>query len=74
MTRIAAALLIVAATLVLNGVSLRDAMAAERVPQPTVAAVDIAQPTLTQNFKLLSLLMILESLRQAPGLLDGQKV
>jgi hypothetical protein len=74
MTRIAATLLIVAATLVLNGVSLRDVMAAERVPQPTAAAVDIAQPTLTQNSKLLSLLMILESLRQAPGLLDGQKV
>lgn len=41
--------------------------------KPQTAAAD-RQVAVTRNAKLLSLLMILESLRQAPVSLDAQKV
>ncbi|OJX19546.1 MAG: hypothetical protein BGO82_07415 [Devosia sp. 67-54] len=73
MHRIAAAMLIVATVLVAHGSMLREALAAEAAAPPRLAA-EIAQPAVTRNAKVLSLLMILESLRQAPVSLDAQKV
>lgn len=73
MHRIAAAMLIVATVLVAHGSMLREALAAEAAPTPRLAA-EIAQPAVTRNAKVLSLLIILESLRQAPVSLDAQKV
>ena len=74
MHRIASAILIAAAVLALNGGMFRDAFAREMAVQPSVAVVEIAQPIQGKSAKLLSLLVVLESLRQAPVALDGQKV
>ncbi|MEO6012299.1 MAG: hypothetical protein ABIQ30_01755 [Devosia sp.] len=74
MHRIASAILIAAAVLALNGGMLRDAFAREMAVQPAAAAVEIVQPVQAKSAKLLSLLVVLESLRQAPVALDGHKV
>jgi hypothetical protein len=69
MSRIASALLIAAAVLALNAGMLRDAFAGA-----PVAPATRAETVPTRGAKVLSLLVILESLRQAPLPLDGQKV
>ena len=74
MHRIAAALLIVLSVLALNGGMLRQAFAEEAMTQQATASADIPQPTPVKSTKLLSLLLILESLRQAPVALDMPKV
>jgi hypothetical protein len=74
MHRIAASLLIVAAVLALNGGMLREAFAGEpalRLPPPKT---DLLQTPAAQSGKILSLLLILEALRQEPASLDRQKV
>ena len=74
MHRIAAALLIVLAVLALNGGMLREAFAADlavRAPVPTSAGLDAAA---IRSGKVLSLLLILEALRQTPVSLDRPKV
>jgi hypothetical protein len=68
MHRIAAAILIAAAVLAMNSGVLREAFAEEY--RPAVAA----QPIQTKSAKLLSLLVVLESLRQEQVRLDGRKV
>ncbi len=66
MHRIATAMLIAAAVLVLNAGMLRDVLAGEMIVQPAQVEVKAS--------KVLSLLVILEALRQAPVRLDSQKV
>ena len=73
MHRIAAALLITAAVLALNGATLRQGFAGEPTARPA-PVVDGRPVVPVQNAKVLSLLLILEALRQAPVSLDPQKV
>jgi hypothetical protein len=73
MHRIAAAILIAGAVLAMNGGLLREAFAEEF--RPAIASrADVALPVQTRSAKLLSLLVVLESLRQEQVRLDGQKV
>ena len=74
MHRIAAALLIVSVTLALNGGLLHEAMAKEPAVKLPVPSIEIVRPESPRSTKLLSLLMVLESLRQAPVSLEAQKV
>ncbi len=74
MHRIATGLLIAAAVLVLNMGMLRDAFARDVTVNATPARVELAQPIAARSDKVLSLLLILESLRQTQLGLDGQKV
>lgn len=74
MHRIAAAMLIAATVLAFNGSMLRDAFAAELAMKAPTTAAEVREPTIVRNAKVLSLLMILETLRQVPVPLDGQKV
>ena len=67
MHRIAAAILIAAAVLAMNGGMLREAFAEEYRPV-------VSQPVQAKSAKLLSLLVVLESLRQEQVRLDGRKV
>jgi hypothetical protein len=73
MHRIAAAILIAGAVLAMNGGMLREAFAEEFRPAGAPRAA-VAQPVETRSAKLLSLLVVLESLRQEQVRLDGQKV
>jgi hypothetical protein len=74
MHRIAAAMLIVVAVLALNGGMLREAFAEDAMIRIPARTVEPVQPVVVKNAKLLSLLVILESLRQVPVSLDPQKV
>jgi len=74
MHRIAAAILIAAAVLAMNGGMLREAFAEEYRPAMTTARADVAQPIQARSSRLLSLLVVLESLRQEQVRLDGPKV
>ena len=74
MHRIAAALLIVLSVLALNGGMLKQAFAEEALTQGRAPGVDIRQPMTVKSAKVLSLLLILESLRHAPVVLDAPKV
>jgi len=73
MHRIATALLIAAAVVALNGSMLRDAFAVERAGGSGIKsqATDLAP---MKSAKVLSLLLILEALRQSPVPLTTQKV
>jgi hypothetical protein len=74
MHRIASAILIAAAVLAMNAGMLRDAFADEYRPTLAAARAEVAQPVQPRSAKLLSLLVVLESLRQEQVRLDGQKV
>ena len=74
MHRIAAALLITLSVLAFNGGTLRQAFAGEPMLRPPAPSAQMLQPAAARGSKLLSLLVILEALRQAPGSLDSQKV
>ena len=74
MPRIATAILIAAAVLALNAGMLRDAFARDTALPLPVARMEIAQPVQIKSAKILSLLLILEGLRQAQLTLDTQKV
>jgi hypothetical protein len=69
-----AAMLIAATVLAFNGSMLRDAIAAEPAVKPPASSAEGTQPAVARNAKVLSLLMILETLRQTPVALDAQKV
>lgn len=69
MHRIATALLIVTAVVALNGTMLRDTFAAERDARPQATEM-----VPIKSAKVLSLLLILEALRQTPVALTTQKV
>jgi hypothetical protein len=78
MDRLAAAILIALAALVMNGGLVHDAMAEEaglKYPAATTAQKSPA-PVVTgpRGERVLSLLLTLEALRAAPGLLDTSKV
>lgn len=74
MHRIAAAMLIAATVLAFNGSMLCDAFAAEPALKAPAPSAEVTQPAIVRNAKVLSLLMILETLRQTPVALDPQKV
>ena len=74
MHRIAAAMLIAFTALAFNGSMLRDAFAAEPAAKMSSPSAEVARPTMVRNAKVLSLLMILETLRQSPVTLGGPKV
>ena len=74
MHRIAAAMLIVATVLAFNGSMLREALANEPTINPPAPRGEFVQQVPVRNAKVLSLLVILETLRQAPISLDPQKV
>ena len=74
MHRIAAAMLIAATVLAFNGSMLREAFAAEAAMKAPPPSVEVTQPAIARHAKVLSLLMILETLRQSPVALDAQKV
>ncbi|RYE11051.1 MAG: hypothetical protein EOP22_02475 [Hyphomicrobiales bacterium] len=74
MHRIATAILITGAVLALNGGMLRDAFAREAIlmlPAPRLESLD---PAGSKSAKVLSLLLVLESLRQSQLSLDDRKV
>lgn len=78
MDRLATAIMIALAALVMNGGMLRDVMAEEagmRIPGPK-AAQGSQMPAASglRSERVLSLLLTLEALRAAPALLDTQKV
>jgi len=74
MHRIATAMLIAAAVLALNAGMLRDAFARETGVTVAAPRADVVQPIAAGSDKVLSLLLILESLRQSQLGLDSQKV
>ena len=74
MHRIATGLLIAAAVLVLNMGMLRDAFARDVTVNAMPPRSEVTQPLVASSDKVLSLLLILESLRQTQLGLDGQKV
>jgi hypothetical protein len=74
MNRIASALLIAAAVLALNGGMLREAFADSWRPAPMAQQVRVEPAQPARNSRLLSLLLVLESLRQAELSVDGPKV
>lgn len=74
MHRIAAAMLIAATVLAFNGSMLRGAFAGEPAINPPAPRSEVVQPVPVRNAKVLSLLVILETLRQVPISLDAQKV
>ncbi|MBI4921752.1 MAG: hypothetical protein HY834_08380 [Devosia nanyangense] len=74
MNRIAAALLITVAVLALNAGTLREAFAGEAMARLPAALPASLMPAPVRSTKVLSLLLILEALRQAPVSLDPQKV
>ena len=74
MHRIASAILIAAAVLAMNTGMLRDAFAEEYRPVLPALRADHIPPVQPRSAKLLSLLVVLESLRQEQLRLDGQKV
>jgi hypothetical protein len=73
MHRIAAAFVITAAVLALNGGMLREAFAEQPAARLVAAPLDGVQPIQLKSTKVLSLLVILEALRQNPVSLDQPK-
>ena len=78
MDRLATAIMIALAALVMNGGMLRDVLAEEagmRIPAP-LAKQTSQMPAATglRSERVLSLLLTLEALRAAPALLDSPKV
>jgi hypothetical protein len=79
MDRLATAIMIALAALVMNGGLVRDVMAEEagmRIPAPSLAIERSQMPAATglRSERVLSLLLTLEALRAAPALLDTSKV
>lgn len=78
MDRLATAIMIALAALVMNGGMLRDVMAEEagmRIPAPQ--AIEKSQMPVASGLRserVLSLLLTLEALRTAPALLESRKV
>lgn len=79
MDRLATAIMIALAALVMNGGLVRDVMAEEagmRIPAPSAVVQKSQMPAATglRSERVLSLLLTLEALRAAPALLDTSKV
>jgi Na+/alanine symporter len=81
MDRVAAGIMIAIAALVMNGGLVRDALARETGPgaetQAAAAANVMSQTPVAHGLRserVLSLVLTLEALRAAPGLLDRSKV
>jgi Na+/alanine symporter len=79
MDRLATAIMIALAALVMNGGILRDVMAEEagmRIPAPHQAVQKSQLPAASglRSERVMSLLLTLEALRAAPALLDTSKV
>ena len=79
MDRLATAIMIALAALVMNGSFVRDVMAEEagmRIPVASAAIGKSQMPAATglRGERVLSLLLTLEALRAAPALLDTPKV
>lgn len=74
MPRIAAAILVLIASFAFNDGFLRGVSAAELAVRSPTAQVATTQQVAPQSSKILSLLLILESLRQSAVSLDAQKV
>lgn len=79
MDRLAAAIMIALAALVMNGGLLRDVMAEEAgmriaVARPGLEKLQTPAATGLRSERIISLLLALEALRSAPDLLDSSKV
>jgi len=78
MDRLAAAILIALAALVMNGGLVHDAMAGEaglRLPAAaTIQKTQMSAATSPRSERVLSLLLALAALQAAPALLDAPKV
>ena len=78
MDRLATAIMIALAALVMNGGMLRDVFADEagmRIPAPlSIGKSQMPAASGLRSERVLSLLLTLEALRAAPALLDTQKV
>ena len=78
MDRLATAIMIALAALVMQGGLMRDVMAEEsglRIPAPTVTPKSqMPAATGLRSERVLSLILTLEALRTAPALLDTPKV
>lgn len=74
MHRIAASLLIVCAVPALNTGMIRQAFAEQPMARPAVPAVDIVQPLAVRSGRVMTLLLVLEALRQLPVSSSVQKV
>lgn len=79
MDRLATAIMIALAALVMNGGMLRDVMAEEAgmriaAPSSSTQKSQMPAPTGLRSERVLSLLLTLEALRAAPALLDTPKV
>ena len=73
MPRIAAALLIVATVFAFHAAGLSPVSAKEPTAQAPAGRADSIPPIAMRSAKVLSLLLVLESLRAAPVSLDGPK-
>ncbi len=73
MHRIAAAFVITAAVLALNGGMLREAFAEQPAGRLGVPPLGVVQPIQFKSAKVLSLLLVLEALRQNPVSLEQPK-
>lgn len=77
MDRLAVGIMIALAALVMSGGLVHDALASEAgAPAPSAAVSASPQPAATgpRSERVLSLVLTLEALRAAPGLLDTSKV
>ena len=78
MNRLATAIMIALAALVMNGGMLRDVMAEEAGMRLPSSATELKSQTPAtsglRSERVLSLLLTLEALRAAPGALDSPKV
>lgn len=76
MDRLAVGIMIAIAALVMNGDLVRDVFAEERVAPSADAPLKSPAPTMSgcRSERVLSLLLTLEALRAAPGLLTSPKV
>lgn len=78
MDRLAAGIMIAVAALVMNGGLVRDVLAGEPGPGAKAPSAIISSQTPVtsgpRGERVLSLLLTLEALRAAPGLLDTSKV
>lgn len=74
MNRIATGIMIAAAALLMTGGMGTDAFAREPAGNAREATVATPAPATTRGGRILSLLLTLDALRLAPGILDGRKV
>jgi hypothetical protein len=74
MTRLAAALMIALTAFAMQGGLVKPVLAEQSAGRPAVSQASPTPMAGHRSERLLSLLLALEALRAAPGLLDSQKV